>query len=454
MTIFRNAIRTLESSELLHIEGRVVELRGLSVVVDDLPAAVGSLVSIYSSGNESIPGEVVGFASGRTIVMTLEQGMGIRPGDRVSIVQQVQTTTVSDSMLGRVINALGQPIDGLPRIRDGIKQILYPEPYCAMNRARINQPIRTGVRAIDLMTPIGKGQRMGIFAGPGVGKSTLLSQIARGTDASVNVIALIGERGREVREFLEDALGEEGRARSIVVVSTSDEAPLMRIRASRVACSIAEYFRDSGKDVLLMMDSITRFAHAQRQVGLSIGEPPSTRGYTPSVFSNMAMLLERAGASERTGGSITGLYTVLVEGDDMTEPVADASRGILDGHILLSRDLASQGQYPAIDILDSISRVADQICDDSHLEARRTVIRLEAKYREIEELLLVGAYTRGVDRESDMAVDYHQRIKGILAQRSTEVCPFDAGRVSLIKLTNQVDLDTAAVSSGDTTHTL
>ncbi len=452
MSVFRNAFKTLESSEILHIEGRVVELRGLSVVVDDLPAAVGSSVTIFCTGHEYIRGEVVGFTNGRTIVMTLEQGMGIRPGDRVCVDQQMQTISVSETMLGRVINALGQPIDGLPRIRDGVKQLLYPEPYCAMNRARVDQPIRTGVRAIDLMTPIGKGQRMGIFAGPGVGKSTLLSQIARGTDASVNVIALIGERGREVREFIEDALGEEGRARSIVVVSTSDEAPLMRIRASRVACSIAEYFRDSGRDVLLMMDSITRFAHAQRQVGLSIGEPPSTRGYTPSVFSNMASLLERAGASERSGGSITGLYTVLVEGDDMSEPIADASRGILDGHILLSRDLASKGQYPAIDILDSVSRVANQVSDDQHQEARRTVVRLEAKYREIEELLLVGAYTRGVDAETDLAVDFHQRVTGVLTQHSEEVCDFDKARMSLTNLVNQVEAELTGSSAGDSAH--
>jgi len=439
MNAMESAMEALASSEPLFIEGRVKELRGLSLVVEDLPAAVGSLVEIQISKSNIITGEVVGFSDGKTIVMTLEQGLGVRQENRVKIVQQIQTVRVGEWMLGRVIDALGRPIDGLPNIRGGVQQTLNPDPQCAMNRARVNQPIRTGVRSIDLMTPIGKGQRLGIFAGPGVGKSTLLSQIARGTDASVNVIALIGERGREVRDFLEDSLGEEGRARSVVVVSTSDEAPLMRIRASRVACSIAEYFRDSGKDVMLMMDSITRFAHAQRQVGLSTGEPPSTRGYTPSVFSNMAMLLERAGVSETTGGSITGLYTVLVEGDDMTEPVADASRGILDGHIILSRSLASKSQYPAIEIMDSVSRVANQVCDDKHLDARRTLIRLEAKYRENEELLLVGAYTKGVDREADLAIECHRKIIEILTQSSHEICDFESGRQLLVDFAAMVN---------------
>jgi flagellum-specific ATP synthase len=434
-----NAMKDLDCIDLFQVEGRVTELRGLSVVVEELPTAVGSLVSIQSSGCMGIMGEVVGFAKGRSIVMTLGHGHGIRPGDRVKVVNREQSIRVCDAMLGRVVNAMGEPIDGRPKFRGGARVLLDPPPHCAMSRARVNQPIRTGVRAIDLMTPLGKGQRMGIFAGPGVGKSTLLSQIARGTDASVNVIALIGERGREVREFIEDALGEEGRARSVVVVSTSDEVPLMRLRASKVACSIAEHFRDAGMDVMFMMDSVTRFAHAQRQVGLSTGEPPATRGYTPSVFSSMAMLLERSGVTEKSRGSITGIYTILVEGDDMTEPVADASRGLLDGHIVLSRKIASQGHYPAIDILDSVSRVASQLCDIHHLKARQLLIRLEAKYREIEELLQVGAYAHGIDNESDMAIERHAEIAKILVQGNHDMCSFEDGLNRLTQLADEIE---------------
>ncbi len=434
-----NAIKDLDSIDTFHVEGRVSELRGLSVVVEELPTAVGSLVSILSSGQRELMAEVVGFANEKTIVMTLGHGNGIRPGDRVKVITREQSIRVCDAMLGRVVNAMGDPIDGRPKFRGGTRMPLNPPPHCAMNRARVNQPIRTGVRAIDLMTPLGKGQRMGIFAGPGVGKSTLISQIARGTDASVNVIALIGERGREVREFIEDALGEEGRARSVVVVSTSDEVPLMRLRASRVACSIAEYFRDSGVDVMFMMDSVTRFAHAQRQVGLSTGEPPATRGYTPSVFSSMATLLERSGVTDESGGSITGIYTVLVEGDDMTEPIADASRGLLDGHIVLSRKLASHGHYPAIDVLDSVSRVASQLCDSRHLKARQLLIRLEAKYREIEELLQVGAYARGVDYESDLSIDKHVDIARILTQANHDKSSYEGSLNSLIQLADEIE---------------
>jgi flagellum-specific ATP synthase len=444
-----SAMKDLDTIDPFQVQGRVTELRGLSVVVEELPTAVGSLVSIQTSGYSELMGEVVGFANDKSIVMALGHSHGIRPGDRVKVINREQSVRVCDAMLGRVVNAMGDPMDGRPKFRGGARLLLNPPPHCAMSRARVNQPIRTGVRAIDLMTPLGKGQRMGIFAGPGVGKSTLLSQIARGTDASVNVIALIGERGREVREFIEDALGEEGRARSVVVVSTSDEVPLMRLRASRVACSIAEYFRDSGMDVMFMMDSVTRFAHAQRQVGLSTGEPPATRGYTPSVFSSMAMLLERSGVTEESGGSITGIYTILVEGDDMTEPVADASRGLLDGHIVLSRKLASHGHYPAIDVLDSVSRVASQLCDPRHLKARQLLIRLEAKYREIEELLQVGAYARGVDYESDMAIDKHGDITRILTQGSQDNSTFEGGLNKLTMLADEIELHlNEAVAAG------
>jgi FliI/YscN family ATPase len=446
VTTFAGEFEAIRGVEAVGIVGRVAELRGLTVLVDDLPAAVGSLVSIRSPGLAPAPGEVVGFAGPRSIVMMLGQGLGIRPGDRVRVEQREQVVRVSESMLGRVVNGLGAPIDGKGALRGGAPRTLSPEPRGALSRARVDRPIRTGVRAIDLMTPLGKGQRLGIFAGPGVGKSTLLSQIARGTDADINVIALIGERGREVREFLEEALGPEGLARSVVVVSTSDESPLMRLRASRLACAIAEYHRDAGRDVMLMMDSVTRFAHAQRQVGLSAGEPPATRGYTPSVFANMAVLLERAGACEG-GGSITGLYTILVEGDDMTEPIADAARGILDGHLILSRRLAHRGHFPAIDVLDSVSRVADQVSDDTHRAARRKLLRLEARYHEVEELLQVGAYTRGVNPETDVAIDRHEHIARLLAQGTHDRCAFDDSRGALVRLAGEIDADLAAVGT-------
>jgi flagellum-specific ATP synthase len=297
----------------------------------------------------------------------------------------------------------------------------------------VRDVLPTGVRAIDSMLTIGKGQRMGIFAGPGVGKSTLLGSIARGTSAQVNVIGLIGERGREVPEFIEHVLGEEGMRRSIVVVATGDESPLMRVRAATVACSAAEFFRDQGLDVLLMLDSITRFAQAQRQIGLSAGEAPATKGFTPSVFSMLPRLLERAGALQG-GGSITGFYTVLVEGDDMTEPIADAAKGILDGHILLSRKLAERVHYPAIDVLASISRVADQVSDQNHLNARRHVTRLLGAYREAEELIQIGAYAKGSNADVDAAIALKPVIDAFLKQGSSERAEFPRTLRSLIEL--------------------
>jgi flagellum-specific ATP synthase len=305
--------------------------------------------------------------------------------------------------------------------------------------------MHTGVRAIDLMATLGRGQRIGIFSGPGVGKSTLLGQIARSSSADVNVIALVGERGREVGDFIEHSLGPEGLARSVVVVATGDESPLLRIRAALLACAVAEHFRHQGRDVMLTMDSVTRFAHAQRQVGLSVGEPPATKGYTPSVFSSLAVLLERAGAVNPAtpgakAGSITGLYTILVEGDDMTEPVADAARGILDGHIILSRKLVQKAHYPAIDILDSVSRVADDVSDPMHVNARRQIARLMAAYRDVEDLVQIGAYARGSNPQADIAIDFQPRINELLQQGKNDRQPFDQARAVMVKL---------ALESGD-----
>lgn len=428
----------------LGISGRVRSVRGMTILATDLPVPIGSLVEIHGLDGMKIAGEVVGFEGGEAIVMLLAATTGIVPGSKISMQQVHQVAPVGDQMLGRVVDGLGRPIDDLGPISETVHRAINPTPIGAMQRRKIDQPLRTGVRVLDLMTPIGRGQRLGIFAGPGVGKSTLLGQIARGTDADVNVIALIGERGREVRDFIDHALGVEGLKRSVVIVATGDESPLLRIRAAKLACTASEYFRDQGLDVLLMMDSITRFAHAQRQVGLSVGEPPTTKGYTPSVFSSLAELLERSGTIEPKdgvgGGSITGLFTILVEGDDMTEPVTDAARGILDGHVVLSRKIAHGGQFPAVDVLDSVSRVADDVTDDAHKASRQQISKMIAKYREIEDLVQIGAYAHGVNPEADTAIDLHPVINELLGQRTNELAAFDPAKEMLVKL---------AIQSGD-----
>ena len=467
MTGLASALETVAKTQSMLVVGSVAALRGLTLLVDDLPLPIGSLVSIRSaswrtrgagqeqppaesqrSGHDITLGEVVGFSREHAIVMLLGQTVGIRAGDRVAGEQAAQTVAVGSRLLGRVIDGLGRPIDGLGPIADLAPVPLNPEPIGPLSRRRISQPLATGLRAVDLMNTLGRGQRMGVFAGPGVGKSTLLGTIARRTNADVNVIALIGERGREVKDFIETALGPEGLARSVVVVATGDESPLLRLRAAKVACSVAEFFRAAGADVMLMMDSVTRFAHAQRQVGLSVGEPPATKGYTPSVFANLALLLERAGALEsdsagvrsvspRKGGSITGLYTILVEGDDMTEPIADAARGILDGHLILSRKLAQRAHYPAIDVLDSVSRVADEVTDRAHIAARQLLLRLLAVYREVEDLVQIGAYARGTNPEADVAIELQPALTALLRQGRDEVQAFDQARSNMLKLAAQ-----------------
>lgn len=430
---------TVGGLQPMEISGRVETLRGLTVLVRDLPMPVGSLVRLergglgggHDGGNHL--GEIVGFDGARTIVMMLGGSGGIRSGDRAVGMHPTQTVGVGTTLLGRVIDGLGRPIDGLGPIEGTIPRPLDPAPVPALSRRRINEPLYTGVRAIDLMTTLGRGQRMGVFAGPGVGKSTLLGAVARNAAADVSVVALIGERGREVRDFIEHNLGEAGLRRSVVIVATSDESPVLRARAAMVACATAEHFRDSGMAVMLIMDSITRYAHAQRQIGLSVGEPPATRGYTPSVFSGMARLLERAGTIADSGGSITGLYSILVEGDDMTEPIADAARGILDGHMILSRTLAQRAHYPAIDVLDSVSRVADDVCDPAHIAARKQVVRLLAAYRQVEDLVQIGAYARGSNPQADVAIRYREQLLDLLQQDLRHVEPFDQARSRMVK---------------------
>jgi flagellum-specific ATP synthase len=366
---------------------------------------------------------VVGFRDSKVLLMPLGDMAGVSPGSLVVASDAVLRAGVGKDMTGRVLDGLGYPIDGKGPFKPEKYYPVDNEPPHPLNRKRITDPLPLGIKAIDGLLTVGKGQRLGIFAGSGVGKSTLLGMIARNTRADVNVIALIGERGREVREFIEKDLGEEGLSRSVVVVATSDQPALLRLKGAFIATAIAEYFRDLGKDVLLMMDSLTRFAMAQREVGLAAGEPPVSRGYTPSVFGIMPRLLERAGNSEK--GSITGLYTVLVDGDDFTEPVTDTARSVLDGHIVLSRSLANRNQYPAIDVLASVSRVMPDIITDQHKEAAAEVKKALAVYRDAEDLINIGAYVSGSNEKIDYAISLIDKINGFIRQLVEERYDFD-----------------------------
>lgn len=402
-------------ARVLENRGRVAQLIGLVIESDGPLAAVGELCRIESNRNGgSTLAEVVGFRNHRVLLMPLGDIAGIHPGSEVIALGRPLRIPVGDSLKGRVLNGLGEPLDGLGPIRADRHVTAQLNPPHPLKRERIGAQFEMGIKAIDTFIPCGRGQRMGIFAGSGVGKSTLLGMIASRAEADVNVIALIGERGREVREFLEKDLDEQGRAKSIVVVATSDQPALVRLKGAFVAMAIAEYFRDEGKNVLLMMDSVTRFAMAQREIGLAVGEPPATRGYTPSVFALLPQLLERAGTGE--AGAITALFTVLVEGDDMNEPIADAVRSILDGHIVLSRDLATQNHYPALDVLGSVSRLARQLTPaDRQIIAARARDSM-ATYRRNQDLINIGAYTPGASAEIDQAIRLHEPLKAFLKQ--------------------------------------
>src|SRR6056297_2512035 len=380
----------VEPMDPIKYTGTVKQVKGLLIESHGPQVVVGESCQIVISGQEKTVGaEVIGFNGTSVQMMAFDQMEGIEPGCQVIAMGEPLTVPVSDKLKGRVLNAMGKPIDGKGSIGSAVGASTNNTPPNVLFRKTIEDRMITGVRSIDAMTPVGKGQRIGIFSGSGVGKSTLLGMTARNTAADVNVIALIGERGREVREFIEQDLGEEGLKRSVLVVSTSDTSPLARVRGAFVATAIAEYFRDQGQDVALMMDSLTRFSMAQREIGLAVGEPPVSRGYTPSVFAAMPKLLERAGNSDV--GSITGLYTVLVEGDDFNEPISDAVRGILDGHIVLSRKLASKGHFPAIDVLDSISRVMPDIINEEHLMTVNQMKEHISIYKEAEDLINIGA---------------------------------------------------------------
>ena len=418
--------------------GRVTRVVGLVIEAAGLDVGLSELCRVTSlAENKSVLAEVVGFHERGVLLMPLGDIDGLHPGSSVTPLGRSFGADVGPGLLGRVLNGLGHPIDGKGPIEHAHRMPLTAEPPHPLERQIISEPLETGVRAIDGFLTLGKGQRVGIFAGSGVGKSTLLGMIARQSNAEVNVIALLGERGREVRDFIENALGPQGLARSVIVVATGDQAALVRARGALVATSIAEYFRGQGREVMLMVDSVTRVAMAWREIGLAVGEPPTTKGYPPSVFASLPRLLERAGTDER--GSITGIYTVLVDGDDFNEPIADASRSILDGHIVLTRKLAGAGHYPSIDILESKSRVRDHVITPDQRAAANAVARLEAAYREKEDLILVGAYHEGTDRGVDAALRLRPQVLEFLQQAPDVSSPFDTSRRTLGAIAQQIE---------------
>ena len=415
----------IDSCKSMNMIGKVVQIVGLVIECNGPNVSMGELCYVQSHFDdvEPLPAEVVGFREGYVLLMPLGETKGIGPGCQVVSAQKVLQVKVGPELLGRVIDGLGNPIDGKGPILCKSEYPIQADPPAPLDRPVIKDSLYVGVRAIDGLITMGQGQRIGIMAGSGVGKSTLLSMIARNTEADISVIALVGERGREVKEFIERDLGEEGLKRSVVVVATSDKPALVRIKGAMTATAIAEYFRDQGRKVILMMDSVTRFAMAQREVGLTVGEPPATRGYTPSVFALLPRLLERAGTSAK--GSITGIYTVLVDGDDMNEPIADAVRSILDGHIVLSRNIAAQNHFPAIDVLASVSRVMSAVVPKEHMEANRKLRALMAVYKEAEDLIHIGAYVKGSSQKIDEAIQKIDAINDFLCQGVFEVQGFE-----------------------------
>ena len=431
------------TGSLIPVMGHVSQLVGLYVEVEGIPGRVGELCTISRPGQSSIEAEIVGFKDGRTLVMPLGDMRGVQAGATVTSHGSLFSVPAGPGLLGRVVDGLGRAIDDGGPLLETVREPMSGFAPHVLQRRTIADRLTTGVRAIDGLLTCGKGQRIGIFAGSGVGKSTVLGMIARHTTADANVIALIGERGREVREFIERDLGPEGLAKSVVVVSTSDEPALLRMRAAWTATTIAEELRDRGLDVTLLMDSVTRFAMAQREIGLAIGEPPAVKGYTPSVFAQLSRLLERAGTAD--AGTITGFYTVLVESDDLTEPVTDAVRGTLDGHIVLTRELATQNHYPAIDVLQSVSRVMPTITEETQRSLAGRLRELLARYDRSRDLVTIGAYERGTDPDLDEALEHLPAIRSFLRQRPDESNTFDE-TVGL--LTNAVTGSVPVAASG------
>lgn len=405
----------VETGSFVKKTGKLNRIIGLLIEADGPGVAIGSICTIQSKFRPSVQAQVVGFRDGRTLLMPLGDIYGIEPGCVIEATEEQPSFNVSQEMIGRVLDGNGKPIDGKGKIPLGTEYPIMGTPINPLSRERINQSLDVGVRSINGLLTCAKGQRIGIMAGTGVGKSVLLGMIARNTKADINVIALIGERGREVKEFIEENLGPEGLKRSIVIAAASDQPPLVRLRGAFIATTIAEYFRDQGKDILLMMDSITRFALAQREIGLSIGEPPTTKGFPPSTFSLLPKLLERAGTAEGKG-SITGMYTVLVEGDDLSEPVSDAVRAVLDGHIVLDRELAAHNHFPAIDVLASVSRLMIDVISKDHHALSMKFKDILATYREAKDLINIGAYAKGSNPKWDIAIDKIERINDYLKQ--------------------------------------
>lgn len=427
-----NCLQVIKETRLVTIRGRVSQVIGM--VLESLGPAIpiGSICEVdVFKGNKQVLAEVVGFREGRVLLMPLGEMRGVEPGSIIRLTDGEATTPVSESLLGRIIDGLGNPVDDKGPLSAKEVYPLYAEPLNPMTRERINEPVDVGVQAINGLLTLGKGQRIGIMAGSGVGKSTLLGMIAKHTAADISVIALIGERGRELKDFIERDLGEEGLARSVVIIATSDQPALVRMRGAYLATTIAEFFRDQGRDVILMMDSVTRFAMSSREVGLAIGEPPTSRGYTPSVFGQLPKLLERAGTCQGKG-SITGIYTVLVEGDDMNEPIADAVRSIVDGHIVLDRSLASQGHYPAIDIMNSISRCMTDVVPKSQVEMSHRFLETLATYRQAEDLINIGAYVKGSNPKIDTAIEMVDQMNSYLKQPVAQ-------RISIDESAKQLD---------------
>lgn len=454
MSLFDKYATVIERTEPIKHVGTIRRVQGMLIESIGPQAFVGELCQI-ELGQSSAPvwAEVVGVKDERIYLMPYSETAGIEVGSRVVATGDELRVPVSDRLLGRVLDGRGRPIDGKGDIGATHYYPVVSSPPDVLRRSAITEPIATGIRAIDGLVPAGKGQRLGIFSGSGVGKSTIIGMIARNTAADVNVIALIGERGREVREFIEQDLGEEGLARSVLVVSTSDTPPLSRLRGAYVATAIAEYYRDQGRDVMLLFDSVTRFARAQREIGLANGEPPATRGFPPSVFSILPKLLERSGASER--GTITGFYSILVEGDDMEEPISDSVRGILDGHLVLSRKLAQRTHYPAIDVLGSVSRLVNRISKSEVQEAADYVRRMMAIHADAEDLINVGAYVKGTNSEIDEAIEKMPVINGFLRQKIAEKSSLEETHNQIRRIAGAEIPEAAAESvseSGDASH--
>lgn len=428
--------KTAEQTNSFKEIGNVTHIIGLVIEADGPSSSIGDLCYIYSKMDEKpVWAEVVGFKEDKILLMPLGEMEGLKPGSTVVNSGSVIKVKVGSELLGRVIDGLGNPIDEYGSLKTNKFHSTKVKKINPLTRIKVREPLSMGIRAVDSFITIGKGQRVGIMAGSGVGKSTLLGMFARNSTADMNVIALIGERGREVREFIENSLGPKGLSKSVVVVATSDQPSLVKIKAAHVAASIAEYFRDSGRDVLFMLDSITRIAMAQREVGLAIGEPPATRGYTPSVFALMPKLLERSGNSDK--GTMTGLYTVLVEGDDFNEPVSDTVRGILDGHVMLSRQLAQKNHYPSIDILGSLSRVMVDITSDEHSKAAGEIRNLLAVYEKNVDLINIGAYIKGSDPTVDRAIRLNDEINDFLRQPVKEKADYAETVKKLIEISQK-----------------